>query len=115
MIPRRLPLTVHYPEWLFNSAAVVAAGIPTQSVFDLTQKIIRCAKERGIELRSPWGSHITVSRFTGPMPPSQIAMLVNTIETLPPLGQSKLQSIQIGYFLITRQTFEHTVYAEFQL
>lgn len=54
---------IDYTEWLMNYDTVIAAGVADRNFFHSAKLIIDAGKEVGLDLRMPWGSHITVARF----------------------------------------------------
>jgi len=106
---------INYQEWLLNQNTGLAGGIPDFSFLENAEKIIKSADEKGIQLRLPWGAHITTSRFLENKSSEEIAELIDLFKTSKPLGISKPNIIDIAYFTFTRDGFNFNSYDRFPL
>jgi len=106
---------IYYDEWLLNQNTGIAAGKPNRAFFDLAMRIVSCAQQHGIQLRFPWGAHITTNRFLRNGSNEEIKELLNFYKRGTPLGQSLPNYINIGYFIFTHKEFELNVYKKFIL
>ncbi|MFQ5531488.1 MAG: hypothetical protein ACE5ES_02630 [Candidatus Nanoarchaeia archaeon] len=97
--------------WLYNAGAVIVPGYPNRAFFDSCQAVINSAGNQGLELRQPWGAHMTTARFTEDVPPKQLEDFFTLMGEAPILGESEPPSIDVGYFQAERNSFTvHTVH-----
>lgn len=96
---------VQYTGWLLNQNTGIATGTPNIGFINNISSIIENAKKKGIDLKMPWGSHITVSRFNCTPPTNDITNLLSYFSNAQPLGLSKLESIDVGYFNLSSKGF----------
>ncbi len=54
---------VSYEGLVFDQTTLILKGIPGLGFPAVAQEAVDIAKEEGVELRMPWGAHITVARF----------------------------------------------------
>ena len=106
---------IDYQEWLLNQNTGLAGGIPNPSFLENAEKIIESVDEKGIQLRLPWGVHITTNRFLENKSPEEIAELINLFKTSKPLGVSKPDTIDVAYFYFTPKGFDFNTYNRFSL
>jgi len=106
---------IDYQEWLLNQNTGLAGGIPNLSFLENAERIIKLADEREIQLRLPWGVHITTNRFLENRSPEEIAELINLFKTSKPLGVSKPDTIDVAYFHFTPNGFDFNTYERFPL
>ena len=57
---------INFSRWLYNPGAIVVAGTPDQNFVDISEAVYSLGKNRGINVRMPWGAHISACRFTQP-------------------------------------------------
>jgi hypothetical protein len=81
---------------LYNPNTVIIEGHSDSNFYELTMKIIERCKEEGINLREPWGSHVTVSRFSGKSDPTNFLRLVNDFPGMN--TQIELSDLELGSF-----------------
>lgn len=62
-LPLIKDVKIEYTEWLMNQSSGIVGGNPNIAFFENAKKIVEYAIKRGIQLRFPWGVHITISRF----------------------------------------------------
>lgn len=86
---------INYNEWLYNGDSIIAAGIPDGQFLEIVEHIIDNSKRLGIDLRYPWGSHITAARFTAPKKPEELRAFFELIKEAPQLGISKPKKIDL--------------------
>lgn len=108
-------IKIKYSEWLLNQDAVIAAGEPNESFYNLAKEIIAIAQQNGIELRLPWGAHITTNRFLESGSRENISNLLDLYNNSEPLGDSSPVSVDVGYFIINSHEFKLNVYKSFSL
>jgi hypothetical protein len=98
---------VHFNEKsLYNQSSVITPGVPDETFFDITQSIIEGCKREGIELRMPWGAHMTTARFTSSRAPEELAEFYELMENAPILGPSVVEAINVGYFEMSEKGFK---------
>ncbi len=60
-------IRISFREWLVNSNAIIGAGYPNINFVQTAYLIQYEGHRRGLNLRLPWGAHITASRFVAPL------------------------------------------------
>lgn len=92
--------SVEFTDLLTNGKTIVAAGIPTESVYQINQQVLSESTARGVELKGTWGSHMTTNRFLEDEPAGSpaITALMDLIENTPDFGNATPTSIDVGYF-----------------
>lgn len=103
--------TIDYGEWLANQNTVIAGGIPNEAFLNTSQYLVEEANRRGINLRLPWGAHITSGRF------KEQTKSVDKLLTLlssQPLGKSTPFAIDVGYFDFSPEGFEYKTHERFE-
>lgn len=108
-------IEIEYSEWLINQDSGIARGIPNLAFFENVRIITDYAHECGIHLKSPWGAHITVSRFLEKISHDQTLELLNIFENSKPLGISRPKYIDVGYFMLTPKSLKINVSERFEV
>lgn len=108
-------IIINYGEWLFNQNTSIAAGRPNKSFYDLTEKVVNNAEQNGIQLRLPWGAHITTNRFLEKISPECVQDFLNLFKTEKPLGLSNPSFLDVGYFIFTPKGFDYHIFERFTL
>lgn len=108
-------VSINYMEWLLNQNTGISAGQPNQQFFESATEIINYANKNGIQLRLPWGAHITASRFLEDKSPEEICELLRYFKTSEPLGESRPEFVDVGHFIFTPQGFNFRVYEYFTI
>lgn len=106
---------IDYSEWLIDQTTGIVGGIPNKEFFENAELIVKAAKQDEIELKLPWGAHITTNRFLQTIPKNQIVELISLFKNSKPLGISKPKYIDVGYFNTTSKEFRFTIYKRFNL
>lgn len=83
---------------LTNGKTIIAAGIPTESVWAINQGVKLAGSELGIELKGAWGAHLTVNRFLEAQTKEELTPLLELINKAPTLGLTTPTAIDVGYF-----------------
>lgn len=114
-----LPLTkdvrIEYYEWLVNQDSGIVCGNPNNAFYENVKKIAEYAMSRGIQLKLPWGAHITVSRFLEKASNQQIIELLELFKGKASLGISTPHHVDVGYYFLTQKEFKFNVYQRFKL
>jgi len=108
-------IEIEYSQWLIDQYSGIAAGIPDLAFFENAQRIIDYAQGYGIQLKFPWGAHITVSRFLEKLPHKETLELVEIFRNSEPLGKSTPKYIDVGYFSHTPESFAINVVERFKI
>lgn len=109
---------VEFADLLTNGKTIVAAGIPTESVWQINQEVLTQSSARGINLKGSWGAHMTTNSFleAAPVESPVILELMNLIDRTPHFGNAKPVAIDVGYFQTDPQNgFVFTPYERFDL
>jgi hypothetical protein len=96
------PVCCRYEGIIFDQSTVIAKGIPDASFVDLASKLVEEGKRQGVELRMPWGAHITLARACKQTGPEGLADL-----PLGPLPEGPLAytGLAVGYMVPTPTSF----------
>ncbi|MDP2926002.1 MAG: hypothetical protein Q8N99_06525 [Nanoarchaeota archaeon] len=113
-ISRQVP-KIDYRQWLYNRECVIVEGIPDKRFLDIAIKIKSSAEVHGLELKLPWGAHITASRFKEPRNPDELGDFFKLMSEAPLLGESRPVRIGIGYFNISPNGFLYKVLQNIEL
>ncbi len=112
--PRLAASRIKYQEWLFNQDSVIVGGIPDEMFWDIGRNTVDSLKKEGINARSPWGAHITASRFTEARYPDELAGFLDIMENAPFLGYSVPFNLDVG-ILQSPEKFHLETYERFTL
>lgn len=94
------PFEIDYTKWLINSNSIIAEGHCNEDFFNLADTIVKEASKIDIELRYPYMSHITVSRFFEAINENEkLEKLVKLVDETEPLGVSKINKLEIGFVI----------------
>jgi len=99
---------------LCNRNTVILAGSPNEQFVNLSNIILSQAQKSGINLREPWGAHITVARFSQTVAPEHLENffeLINIKEYN--FGVVSPNRVDIGYFRLNPITIIN--YRSFEL
>ena len=107
--------TISYGEWLFNQNTVLVAGMPNQAFLEVVQNVHSSAERNGVQLRMPWGAHITANRFTQTKNPTELSDFFKLMKEAPKLGESEPEFIDVGYFEFNMERFLFNIYERFSL
>lgn len=95
---------IDYQECLFNSEAVIVAGKPNDAFWQVGESLRDVGKQYGLDLRMPWGGHITVGRYLNNSDKiSELSELV--ANRMPKLGISTPVSVVVGYYECSKSGF----------
>jgi len=90
------PVTIEFPKWLVNKGGIVLSGNPSKSFYDNAVKITENSKNYGLDLRMPWGSHVTVARFAEDLKSKDIKGLLKLLKEAPKIPNAKLTKAYTG-------------------
>ncbi|MEK7612545.1 MAG: hypothetical protein AAB449_00125 [Patescibacteria group bacterium] len=91
-----------YRSYLYTPQAVIAAGQPQPMFIDLVEELrAECVAEGLAEVRTTWGAHATISRFTSKCPADNLGGLIPLLErsSVRGPGISFATQIAVGYSL----------------
>lgn len=83
---------------LCNSTTVIAPGEPSEEWLIVVDRIIRRCRSAGIDLRDPWGAHMTLARFTETTEPWRAKQLLPLVHEIRPRVSFQPRSIGVGTF-----------------
>ncbi len=101
---------IQFNQWLFKEDAIIAAGQPNDAFWLVGEAIQSIGKRFGLDLRMPWGAHMTIARYLENS--SNVAGLKDLINKTPVLGQCQPESIFVGHFSCGTSVFslhKHTI------
>ncbi|MDD5192190.1 MAG: hypothetical protein PHH54_00155 [Candidatus Nanoarchaeia archaeon] len=107
--------TISYLEWLYNQNTVIVAGMPNQVFLEVAQNVYSSAEGNGVQLRLPWGAHITSNRFAEQKSPEELTDFFKLMNEAPVLGNSVPKNIDVAYFDFSPKGFKTTTYERFSL
>lgn len=114
-VPLIKKVEIEYTEWLMNQDSGIVGGIPNPAFFENIKKVVEYAMKAGIQLKSPWGAHITISRFLESVSKEQTLELLNLFKNSKPLGLSKIEYVDVGYSVLTPKEFKLNIYERFKI
>ncbi len=106
---------ISYKEWLYNQNTIIVAGMPNSIFLETAQKIYSLGEKKGVQLRMPWGAHITAGRFTEQTSPKELSDFFKLMKEAPVLGESRPAKIDVAYFNFSPEGFKVTVCERFSL
>lgn len=88
---------INYQGWLINKDAVIIKGIPNMEFLEAAYIIQENGRKEGLELRLPWGAHITTARFDEAITPGyQVDILVKYVDNISKIGKIAPFCIDVG-------------------
>jgi hypothetical protein len=87
---------IEFQEWLFNAEAIIAAGQANKPFWEIGEQLQALGKTDGLQLRMPWGAHMTIARFLAVS--NRVDDLKNLVSQTAVLGICQPQAIVIGHF-----------------
>jgi len=107
---------VEIKDLLYNPDTVLFEGQPDKMFFNACKTVIKNCKTQDVDLRDPWGAHITISRFSENKTPDQLQELIKYLKTVPPLNESvALTDLEVGTFYLDPHNLEQIEYQTFKL
>lgn len=102
-----------FQDWLLDTDTVLVAGQPNQAFWEVGKHIQMAGARRNLDLRMPWGAHMTAARFlTGADQHTQLRLRAFLAEA-PALGTSTPPAIEVGYYRCGSATFTLHSYQRF--
>ena len=108
-------IEIDLPGWLYNRTTVIAKGYSNKPFFDIAMALKQTANEKGVELATPWGSHITAARVLEAINPKDAADLIKLLKEAPAIGLSRPISVRVGYQISTPSGYTYKPIEEFKL
>ena len=87
---------ITYRSYLHNDAVVIAAGEHNNAYVDLVGNLEEAAAKLGVKVYPTIDAHVTVSRFTQAVDPTQLDNLLSLMERKGP-GVSVPEKLHVGY------------------
>lgn len=87
---------IDFQEWLFNREAVIAAGRPNAAFWRVGEALQAAGRAYGLDLRMPWGAHMTVARFLRSS--DNVAGLLRLMRGTAVLGPTRPGAIVVGHY-----------------
>ena len=107
------PLHLKNLKWLYNSETVIIASTPDINFTQAFSIIKTATDKRGLTLKPPWGSHITVARFIKET--NDLSALNILMKEAPKLENTTAIGINIGYGKINKDGFELQIKKRFSV
>lgn len=114
-LPLIRDVKIQYNELLMNQDTVILGGNPNIEFFNNVKKIVESSLQEGIQLKYPWGAHITISRFLEEVSNKQMVELLTLVKNSIPLEVSTPTCIDVGYFTVIDNKFEFNTGRRFKL
>ena len=110
---RARKVTLSYDEIIFSQESVIVTGTSIGFV-ELANDLLEILE--GIEMKPPWNSHITISRFTEETRPSQLEGLFELMEKEKFSAVSKPVELGVGYTSMSIESvFQFNILDKFPL
>ena len=106
---------INFQRWMYNPGAVVVAGNPNQAFVGISEAVYELGESRGINVRMPWGAHISALRFTQQKNPGELEPFFNIMESSPVIGDSQPAYIDVGTMRYTHNGFCKEIFDTFSL
>lgn len=106
---------IDFPGWLYNQTTLIVEGHPNEPFSSLAGQINSYGGEVGIELKLPWGGHITIARFLERKRPEEITDFFRLMKEAPRIGLSKPTHIKVGYQKLNSEGFSYDTIELFRL
>lgn len=107
---------INFGKLVYNQTTIIAPGVPDGSgFFDASQLFVEETGKRGIELRSPWGAHMTSVRFGEAVSPDRLEEFFSLMQDAPTAGQSVPEYIDVGSYRLSKERFELDLYERFKI
>lgn len=89
------------PSLLCNQTTAILATTPVGAYGLYVQAVLEESAKRGLQVRAPWGSHMTIARSTQVVSPQDSVALASLChETQPPFRYSKCCSLDVGHYYV---------------
>lgn len=109
------PARIDFQRWLYNPGAIVVAGTPNQAFVDISERVYSLGKQRGINVRMPWGAHISAVRFKEAASPERLNDFFKVMESAPAIGESQPAYLDVGTMRYTHDGFAKEIFETFPL
>jgi hypothetical protein len=113
---------IAFGEWGFNDNTVIVKGQPSKEFFTLSKAVTDYSKavtdyvlEDGMDLRLPWGGHITATRFTKEMSPEELGGFLMLMREAPSIGNSTPEAVHVGWCDLDKYRFKLNIEESFPL
>ncbi len=107
---------INFGNLVYNQTTAIAPGIPAgRGFFDVSQSFVEEVGRRGIELRSPWGAHMTSVRFAEAVSADRLEDFFSLMRDAPAVGRSVPEYIDVGSYRLSKETFEFDLYERFKI
>ncbi|MCK5023467.1 MAG: hypothetical protein KAS04_04815 [Candidatus Aenigmarchaeota archaeon] len=96
-----------YEGCVFDRTTLIVKGIPSKEFVTAAEAVVKEAEKNNIELRMPWGAHITLVRFDREYP-SEISEKLKEIciSWNPPVGYFTWESVFAGWYTAKKNSFQ---------
>lgn len=106
-------IRITFQDWLLDTDTVLVAGQANRVFWEVGQHIQTAGARRNLDLRMPWGAHMTAARFlAGADQHTQMRLRLFLAEA-PTLGISAPNAIEVGHYRCGPTTFTLHPYRRF--
>jgi hypothetical protein len=99
-----------FSRWVFGKDTVIIPAFADDFFIESAFVIQTAGKEIGLDLRLPWGSHITVARFTEKVVDQEKIRQLQELLSFSPAGEFILNTLIVGSFELTQNSFRLDVF-----
>jgi hypothetical protein len=89
---------IDFQDWYLGPESVIVAGLPNDAFWEVGRQLRAAGLEYGLNLRMPWGAHMTAARFTKDCDADTVAILRRELRNAPVLGISAPIAIEVGCY-----------------
>ena len=106
---------IDYQQWLYNQNTIILEGTPNELFFNYGWDVKNSGGEKHIQLRLPWGAHITANRFKEEKNPEELRDFFKLMREAPVIGMTFPECIDVCTFSFDINGFELKTYERFNL
>ena len=99
-----------FSHWVFGKDSVIIPAFADDFFIESSLLIQGSGREMGLDLRLPWGSHITVARFTEEVVDREKIRQLQEMLSFSPAGEFILDTLIVGSFELTQNSFRLDVF-----
>ena len=100
---------IRFSQWVFGKNSVIIPGYADDYFLESGFRIQEAGQKKGLELRLPWGSHITIARFSEEVTDIDKIHQLQKLMSFSPSGEVVLSNMVVGSFALTKDCFNITV------
>jgi len=106
-------IQITFHEWLLDTDTVLVAGQPNAAFWASSEQIRVAGVQRNLDLRMPWGAHMTAARMLAAGDRATVARIRTLLKAAPSLGISTPVAIEVGSYSCGPHAFTLHPYRRF--